>query len=306
MEALLPTSSLLAAFMGGMLALAAPCCITFLLPAFLAGVYKARVAVLAMTFVFGLGIAAVILPIALGVSALSRLVSQWHTEVFILGGVFLLFLGTWSLMGRNLALPFKPSAASTGPGVFSVFGLGVFSGAASSCCAPVLIGVLTLTALTSSLPQAAGVAGAYVFGMVFPLLVAAYLWDRYDLSQNVIFRGRFLELRLSALSYRIHSTNLVAGVLFWAMGLLILALTFTGQLTEATEAQTSLFDALTSLADGIIERTAWLPGIVAGLLLGATFLFLLRAALRRARPADRSPEFVSGSKRSRARKACHE
>ena len=306
MEALLPTSSLLAAFMGGMLALAAPCCITFLLPAFLAGVYKARVAVLAMTFVFGLGIAAVILPIALGVSALSRLVSQWHTEVFILGGVFLLFLGTWSLMGRNLALPFKPSAASTGPGVLSVFGLGVFSGAASSCCAPVLIGVLTLTALTSSLPQAAGVAGAYVFGMVFPLLVAAYLWDRYDLSQNVIFRGRFLELRLSALSYRIHSTNLAAGVLFWAMGLLILALTFTGQLTEATEAQTSLFDALNSLADGIIERTAWLPGIVAGLLLGATFLFLLRPALRRARPADRSPEFVSGSKRSRARKACHE
>ena len=330
MEALLPTSSLLAAFMGGMLALAAPCCITFLLPAFLAGVYKARVAVLAMTFVFGLGIAAVILPIALGVSALSRLVSQWHTEVFILGGVFLLFLGTWSLMGRNLALPFKPSAASTGPGVLSVFGLGVFSGAASSSTAQPggalqlvtvskvftslagalpegpLIGVLTLTALTSSLPQAAGVAGAYVFGMVFPLLVAAYLWDRYDLSQNVIFRGRFLELRLSALSYRIHSTNLVVGVLFWAMGLLILALTFTGQLTEATEAQTSLFDALNSLADGIIERTAWLPGIVAGLLLGATFLFLSRAALRRARPADRSPEFVSGSKRSRARKACHE
>jgi len=310
MEALLPTSSLLAAFMGGMLALAAPCCITFLLPSYLAGVYRARVAVLALTFVFGLGIAAVILPIALGVSALSRLVSQWHTEVFILGGVFLLFLGTWSLMGRNLALPFKPSAASTGPGVLSVFGLGVFSGAASSCCAPVLIGVLTLTALTSSLPQAAGVAGAYVFGMVFPLLVAAYLWDRYDLSQNVIFRGRFLELRLSALSYRIHSTNLVAGILFWAMGLLILALTFTGQLTEATEAQTSLFDALNSLADGIIERTAWLPGIVAGLLLGATFLFLLRAAFQRQGDSKAAPGSAGELKEpstaaANPRKACH-
>src|SRR3972149_3598118 len=218
MGALLPGSSVVAAFIGGVLAPAAPRCITFLLPPSLAGVCRARVAVRALTFVSALGIAAVILPIALGVSALSRLVSQWHTEVFILGGVFLLFRGTWSLMGRNLALPFKPSAASTGPGVFSVFGLGVFSGAASSCCAPVLIGVLTLTALTSSLPQAAGVAGAYVFGMVFPLLVAAYLWDRYDLSKNFLFRGRPLELRLSALSYRIHSTNLVAGGPFFGVG----------------------------------------------------------------------------------------
>src|SRR3989304_2719052 len=111
MDALLPGSSILAAFIGGMVALAAPCCITSLPPSYLAGVYQARVAVLALTFVFGLGIAAVILPIALGVSALSRLVSEWHTEVFILGGVFLLFLGTWSIIGRNLPPPHSPRQA---------------------------------------------------------------------------------------------------------------------------------------------------------------------------------------------------
>src|SRR3989304_6449619 len=264
MDALLPGSSILAAFIGGMVALAAPCCITSLPPSYLAGVYQARVAVLALTFVFGLGIAAVILPIALGVSALSRLVSEWHTEVFILGGVFLLFLGTWSLMGRNLALPFKPSAASTGPGVLSVFGLGVFSGAASSCCAPVLIGVLTLTALTSSLPQAAGVALAYVFGMVFPLLAAAYFWARFDLSQSFVFRGRPLELRTLGVRYRIHSTKPIAGLIFWALGALILALTFTGQLTQATEAQTSLFDDLQAATDFVLDQAGWLPGAVTG------------------------------------------
>jgi len=281
MEALLPGSSILAAFMGGMLALAAPCCVTFLLPAYLGGVYRAKAAVLAMTFVFGLGIAVVILPIALGVAALSRALNQWHTEVFILGAVFLLFLGTWSLMGRNLTLPVRPTARPTGSGVLSVFGLGVFSGAASSCCAPVLIGVLTLTALTSSLPQATGVALAYVFGMVFPLLAAAYFWERFDLSQSFVFRGRPLELRALGVRYRIHSTNLIAGIIFWALGALILALTFTGQLTQATEAQTSLFDDLQSATDFVLDQAGWLPGAVTGGAVAALFVLLLRSALGR-------------------------
>lgn len=281
MEALLPASSVLAAFIGGMLALAAPCCVTFLLPAYLAGVYRARVAVLAMTFVFGLGIAAVILPIALGVSALSRAVSQWHSEVFILGGVFLLFLGTWSLMGKNLALPFHARRGATGPGVFSIFGLGVFSGAASSCCAPVLIGVLTLTALTSSLPQASVVATAYVFGMVFPLLVAAYLWERFDLSQSLIFRGRTLELRAGGIRWRIHSTNLIAGILFWVLGILILILTFSGDVTRATEVQTRLSEDLRSIGDAIINWADWVPGAVVALGLVAAAAGLVRVALRR-------------------------
>src|SRR3990172_8793916 len=221
MEALLPGSSILAAFMGGMLALAAPCCVTFLLPAYLGGVYRAKAAVLAMTFVFGGGIAVVILPIALGVAALARALNQWHTEVFILGAVFLLFLGTWSLMGRNLTLPVRPTAQPAGTGVLSVFGLG----------------------------------------------------------------------------YRIHSTNLIAGIIFWALGALILALTFTGQLTQATEAQTSLFDDLQSATDFVLDRAGWLPGAVTGGAVVALFVLLLRSALRRrqgARHESRADDATGG------------
>lgn len=311
METLLPSSSVLVAFIGGMVALAAPCCITFLLPSYLAGVYQARAAVLALTFVFGLGIATVILPIALGVAALSRLVSEWHTEVFIIGGVFLLFLGTWSLMGRNLALPFRPSAASAAPGVLSIYGLGVFSGAASSCCAPVLIGVLTLTALTSTILQAGAVALAYVFGMVFPLLLAGYLWDRFNVSNNFLFRGRPLGFRLGGLSYRVHTTNLTAGILFWAMGVLILVLTFTGQLADATQAQTSLFDEVNAAADWLTEWLGWLPGMVTGLLLAVAFLFLLRAAFRHHGDAESAPGSAGQlrgppKEAGNPRKGCHD
>lgn len=218
---------------------------------------------------------------ASGAEALRLARERPHTEVFILGAVFLLFLGTWSLMGRNLTLPVRPTAQPTGTGVLSVFGLGVFSGAASSCCAPVLIGVLTLTALTSSLPQATGVALAYVFGMVFPLLAAAYFWERFDLSRTFVFRGRPLELRALGVRYRIHSTNLIAGIIFWALGALILALMFTGQLTQATEAQISLFDDLRSATDFVLDQAGWLPGAVTSGAVVALFVLLLRSALSR-------------------------
>src|SRR3989304_5950084 len=134
-------TSTLAAVLGGMIALAAPCCVTFLLPAYLASAFRARYALLAMTLVFALGVAALLLPITFGGAALSRLLSSYHQEVFIIGGVFLLFLGVWSLAGKNLAMPLRPASLGDQPTVLSVFSLGVFSGAASSCCAPGRAGV---------------------------------------------------------------------------------------------------------------------------------------------------------------------
>ena len=46
METMLFQTSLIAAFVAGMVALLAPCCITFLLPAYLGGVFKEKQKVL--------------------------------------------------------------------------------------------------------------------------------------------------------------------------------------------------------------------------------------------------------------------
>jgi len=284
MGPLVATSSVLVAFVGGMLALAAPCCVTYLLPAYLASVYRAKRAVLAMTFVFAAGIAVVLLPLVLGVAALANFFGTFHTEVFIVGGVFLLFLGVWSLSGRNLALPMRP--APTGNyGVASVFGLGVFSGAASSCCAPVLAGVLTLSAVSSSLPQALTIGGAYILGMVAPLLVLAYFWDRLELANHPIVRGRRLRFRLGPVRRSLHSTNLLAGVLFVAMGVLIITLAYTGQATNSPEAQVRVSAALTRAAEWVTSPLGGVPDVVVGTLLGGIVAYLLvRAFPGLARP----------------------
>lgn len=277
MGPLVATSSVLVAFVGGVLALAAPCCVTYLLPAYLASVYRAQRAVLAMTFVFAAGIAVVLLPMVLGVAVLADLLGEFHKEVFILGGVFLVFLGFWSLAGRNLALPMRP--APTGNyGVASVFGLGVFSGAASSCCAPVLAGVLTLSAVSSSLPQALMIGSAYILGMVAPLLALAYFWDRLELANHPVVRGRRLTLGVCGLRGSIHTTNLLAGGMFISMGVLIVVLAFTGEATSATGAQVRFSAWLTGVADRFVSLAGGAPDAVFALLFFAVVLYLLARA----------------------------
>jgi len=77
----LTSTSIVAAFIAGVAALFAPCCITVLLPSYLASVFKERYKVVLMTFVFFLGILTVFLPIGLGAAALARFFNEYgHTH----------------------------------------------------------------------------------------------------------------------------------------------------------------------------------------------------------------------------------
>src|SRR3989304_7623442 len=104
---LLLSASIIAAFAAGIAALFAPCCITVLLPSYLASIFRERHKVFLMTFIFFLGILSVFLPIGLGVAALGKFFSQYHNAVFGTGAVFLIVLGLSILLGRHFSLPFK-------------------------------------------------------------------------------------------------------------------------------------------------------------------------------------------------------
>src|SRR3989344_745258 len=101
MQTLLFNTSVIAAFLGGMLALIAPCCITFMLPSYFAHAFKNRVDILKVTTIFGAGVAAVLVPIGIGIAALARLFSQFHQGIFLAAGAFLLLLGALSLLGKS-------------------------------------------------------------------------------------------------------------------------------------------------------------------------------------------------------------
>lgn len=286
MQDVLLGSSILGGFIGGMVALLAPCCITVLLPSYFAATFKSFGSLVRMTFLFAAGIAVVILPIALGLAALGQLFSQYHTVLFVVGGLFLLTLGVMTLRGRGFELPFlRAPTFESRPGA-SIFAIGVFSGAASSCCAPVLIGVLTLTALTTSFPGALAVSLAYVFGMVFPLFVLALAGDRVGLAGSRLVRGTMVEFGIAGRRFAVHSTNLIGGVLFIAMGILVLGLAITGNEFLSVPGLTDLGLALRGVGDRVLALLADVPGILVLTVLAALAIWLWRQSTRRPRSSD--------------------
>lgn len=165
--------SLTASFLAGVLALFAPCCITFLFPSYLGTIFKESSKVMYFTLLFALGLASILIPIALGFRFFVFFFDQYHTQLYYLGGLFLILMGIFTLK----PLFHFPQLFQVQPHIgkkitsSSALGLGVMSGLTSSCCAPVLFAAVTLTSLTPTLVQALFVSFAYVLGIVFPLFL---------------------------------------------------------------------------------------------------------------------------------------
>src|SRR3989338_826370 len=180
MSEILAGASIITAFIAGIAALFAPCCITVLLPAYLGSVLRQMKTVFLMTFVFFLVLLAVFLPLGLGFAALGETLREFHDFIFIGGSLFLIALGVSMLLGKHYSIPFSPGNGLKVSGIASVFVLGVFSGIATLCCAPVLAGVLALSVMPGSIFWGGIYALAYVLGMAVPLFVIAFFLDRTD------------------------------------------------------------------------------------------------------------------------------
>lgn len=278
MSDLLIGTSVLAAFFGGVLALFAPCCITFLLPSYFATAFKQKRELLKMSFIFAAGIAAIIVPISLGLTALSQLFNQYHREIFTIGGLFLILLGIFSFLGKNLPLPMFSASLPKERNVASVFTLGLFSGTASSCCAPVLAGVLTLTALSGSFFQSLFISFAYVLGMVAPLFLLALFGDRFNITNLSFLRNKKIAFSLGTKPFSVTSNNLIASILFTSMGILVLYLGLTGNNAFSPGFQTQISRALTDFSNVILEKTQGIPNLLVGAVLVLLFAWLVKKA----------------------------
>ncbi|MGH2684563.1 MAG: cytochrome c biogenesis CcdA family protein [Actinomycetota bacterium] len=272
-------TTILAGFIGGVVALFAPCCISVMLPAYFATSFQRRRALLPMTFVFALGVAAVILPIAFGASFLSRLIVGQHTLVFLIGAALLLMLGVATLAGWKPALPMLGMRARSERGPGAVFALGAFSGIASACCAPVLAGVVALSGAAASFGAALAVGVAYVFGMVLPLLAISLVWDRRDWGNSRLLRGRDFTVTAFGRSRQVHSTALASGALLIVMGVIVAVLAFTGTAMPNDGWQVELSARLQHYASVVLSSADAVPGWVAALVIFAALGLLVRKAV---------------------------
>ena len=225
--------SYLAAFFGGVLSLLSPCS-ALLLPAFFAYAFQARKGLLAKTAIFYVGLATTLVPLGMGLSAVSRLFYGQRSTLILIAGAVIIALGVLQLLGGGFDLPGpfsrlrgKVRGESTG----ATFALGAVYGFAGFCSGPILGAVLTVAASSGQVLRGAGLLAIYALGMTVPLFFMAALWDRLDLGRRSWLRGR--ELRLGRL--RIHTTNLISGAMFVLLGTIFIAYEGTSALSGLYE-----------------------------------------------------------------------
>ncbi len=228
METLVGTS-LIAAFVAGVAALFAPCCITVLLPSYLGNIFREKYKIFFMTFVFFLGVATVFLPIGLGASFLAQAFSKYHNIIFSIGGIFLVVLGITMLLGKKFSTPTSVRDGMK-KHVSSIYVLGIFSAIATTCCAPVLAGVLTLSMAGGTIVWGVLYTLAYVLGMTLPLFVIAAFLDKTNLTEKFTGAKKTVAMKLGNFSWQITVSELISGLIFLLMGGYITYLAFSSKL----------------------------------------------------------------------------
>lgn len=266
MEGVVLQTSIIAAFAAGVVALFAPCCISFLLPAYLGNVFKEKEKVLLMTLVFGFGIFVVMMPAILGVALLSKFLFIYHGPIYLVGGLVMLVVSVITFLGIKLPMVNLPGQIQGKTDVLSIFILGIFSGITSACCAPVLIGILALTFLSPNFFGALGIGAVYVLGMITPLLIiSVFLSGKAE--KFMVLRKPVMEFKFLGKSRSLLLSNFIASIIFFVTGFAIVILNLTGKLVKE---DTDTFAKIIANASGFVNQY-----VGGNILLNIVFLILL-------------------------------
>lgn len=208
--------SFIAAFLGGFLTLL-PSCGPFMLPAFFAYAFKEREKLIASTLIFFAGFLAAFIPLGLSITYLTRLLFVNQATVNTIAGIFLFILAIFALFGFNI--PLIPKTKPTEPqkkDSVSLFIFGVTFGLATSACtAPIFGAIITLAAVAGIGFKSIGLLFTFALGMIFPLFLLAFYFDRIDMSR---LRHWFFR----PLIWKFPLTNILSAALFIFLGILFI------------------------------------------------------------------------------------
>jgi cytochrome c-type biogenesis protein len=260
-----------AAFVAGMIAFFAPCCSGVMMPTYLAAISgNSRIRMARLTAVYVGGVALVVLPITLGAGAIGQWTSRYHPQLFVLGGLMMVMTAATLWRGSMLPIPMLRQPELTGT-AGSVFVLGVFSGAATACCAPVLAGAVALSALNQSWLGGLAMGLSYLAGIILPLVLIAVVFN----GAKKKVRDPKFTLAIASYRKRISLSRLVGSVVFAASGLFFIGLALAGESQSGNSMQRwisrQLNHQLAAHAGQIPNWIAW-PAL---LLFAATLVYLV-------------------------------
>lgn len=275
------------AFLGGIATLLSPCA-ALLLPGFFATAFAARGRLLAKTALFYLGLLLTLMPLGALAGSVGRLLVHYRSALVTVSAVIIIALGIALAAGVSFRLPGAKTAdkvaSSTrgdATGSLAIFLLGATYGVAGGCSGPILGSVLAVAALGGNALYGAALLAVYALGMLVPLVVLAALWDRFELRN--LLRPRPLVIGPITTTW----VSLISGLLFIAIGALLLATAGTQNLASLldTDTQVALEAKLQAAAAAIPDVLAWL--ILAVIIVAGLLIWALRRERRRTDAAER-------------------
>lgn len=274
------TASFITAFLAGMAALFAPCCVGVLLPSYLASVFRTKTKIFLMTFVYYLGLLTIFVPLGLGAASLGEAFSRYHNVIFTIGGIFMVVLGFSLILGRNFMLPLHVKPQLKGYDFGSIYVLGIFSGIATTCCAPVLAGVLALSMLPGSWLFGGIYSLVFVTGMVVPLFVLALLADRTNFLTKLQSLRRRVNYSLLGKAISVNLSHLISGILFVLIGILIVIFERNNPDFFGASYQLEINIAVAQVTRSVSRFTQIVPEAVWAIIFVLLFLAIARFAYR--------------------------
>lgn len=164
------------AFLGGILTLLSPCSV-MLLPAFFSYAFSSAGLLVARTGVFYLGLITTLVPLGMLAGSLGALISANRSALVIGASVLVIALGLLQLIGVTIPVLGRVDGQG-GASALSVYLLGTVFGMGTVCAGPILGAVFTLAAVGGNALYGGIVLLVYAAGMVLPLLVLSFAWDR--------------------------------------------------------------------------------------------------------------------------------
>ncbi|WP_067779798.1 cytochrome c biogenesis CcdA family protein [Actinomyces vulturis] len=211
----------LAAFVGGLLTLLAPCSV-MVLPAFFAYAFASPTTLLKRTLIFWLGLLTTLVPLGAAAGGVGSLLHEYSAPITVVAAVIIITLGIIEALSIEIPTPHLPGSSRSSDDAaspLSVYLLGLVYGLAGvGCAGPILGSVLLMAGINGSAIQAAGLMVLYATGMALPLGILALLWTSMGMSGKKWLRPRPVRF----LSRETTWTNLISGLLFVILGVVLL------------------------------------------------------------------------------------
>ena len=213
--------SFFVAFVAGILGILSPCILPFL-PAYFSYTFKEKKNISQMTLIFFFGFSLVFVTMGaiagyIGEQTLSVIQKGWLVAI---AGIFMIILGIITLSGKKVCSFMSNNKFKNDiPGTF-LFGM-FFAVGWTACLGPILAGILGIGAILGNMGYSALLLFFYSLGNIVPLFILSMLYDKFNLSQSKFIHGKILDFSIWKKKFYVHSTNLISGLLFIIIGLIL-------------------------------------------------------------------------------------